>query len=163
MNLTPRLFYLALTLICATLLGFGYYLQFAQGLEPCPLCIFQRIAYIAVSVIAIAGLIHGPRKTGIYIYNSLISISALIGGGIAGWQVYLQHLPPDQVPECGPGLDYMLDMLPIMDVIKTAFTGSGECAEVSWTFLTFSIPEWSLLCFSLIVLASITYAIKSRR
>ena len=153
----PRPFYLLIFLGCTGLLSFGYYLQFYEGLEPCPLCIFQRIAYILIALTALTGLLHGAQGIGLRIYSGLITMIALIGDGIAGWQVRLQHLPPEQVPECGPGLDYMLDMFPLMDTIKMAFSGSGECAEVDWTFLTFSIAEWSLVCFTLLVILSVIH------
>jgi disulfide bond formation protein DsbB len=158
----PRLFYLTLVLLCSSLLGFGYYLQFFQGIEPCPLCIFQRIAYISIIIIAGTGLIHGPGDFMLRIYSGLVGLAALTGTGIAGWHVRLQHLPADQIPECGPGLDYMLDVFPLTETIRMAFSGSGECAEVAWTFLGFSIPEWSLLFFTLITIFSVMHMIKKR-
>jgi len=156
----PRLFYLLLTLLCGGLLGFGYFLQFFRGIEPCPLCIFQRVAYIFVILIGIIGFIHGPRNIMLRIYSGLILLTALIGGSIAAWQVRLQHLPPDKLPECGPGLDYMLDVFPLTETIKLAFTGSGECAEVAWTFLTVSIPEWSLMFFTGIAIVAAIHLVK---
>jgi disulfide bond formation protein DsbB len=87
---------------------------------------------------------------------------ALIGGGIAAWQVRMIYLPQDQIPDCGPGLDYMLEIFPLTDVIKKAFTASGECAEVNWTFLGLSIPEWSLICFSCIAVVSIVHLARKR-
>jgi len=151
----PRSFYAALALLCAGLLGFGYYLQFAEGQEPCPLCIFQRLCFMAVGAIAVAGAIHGPRGFGRWLYGAGLILSALAGAGIAGRQVWLQHLPPDQVPECGPGLDYMLDVFPLADAVRMAFSGSGECAEVGWTFLSLSIAEWSLFWFAFVAVATL--------
>ena len=150
---STRLFYLALFLTGTMLLGYGYYLEFVDGLEPCPLCIFQRIAYFAVIVIAFIGLVHGPKEIGLKLYDSLIALSAITGGAIAARQVWLQHLPPDKVPECGPGLDFMLEVFPLTEALKMVLSGSGECAEVVWTFLTLSIAEWSLLCFSVFTIA----------
>ncbi|MCZ6503469.1 MAG: disulfide bond formation protein B [Gammaproteobacteria bacterium] len=143
----PRLFYLILALGCASLLGYGYYLQFVDGLEPCPLCIFQRIAYIGIIIISFIGLIHGPGLTGIRLYSGLLSITSLTGAGIAARQVWLQHLPPGKVPECGPDLEYMMEVFSFAQTLQKVFTGSGECAVVDWTFLGLSIAEWSLLCF----------------
>ncbi|HLB30241.1 MAG TPA: disulfide bond formation protein B [Gammaproteobacteria bacterium] len=158
----PRNFYLAVALLCGGLLSFGYYLQFHKGIEPCPLCIFQRIAFISIIIIALAGLLHGPVNFMLRVYSGLIGVAALIGGGIAAWQVRLIHLPPDEIPACSPGLDYMLEVFPLTETIRMAFTGSGECAEVTWTFLSFSIPEWSLLWFTLLTIAALTHGMHKR-
>ena len=151
--LQSRLLFLVLFLACASLLGFGYYLQFIEGLEPCPLCIFQRVAYMVITALALVAAVHGPGMAWRRVYAALVFVAALAGGGIAARQVWLQHLPADRVPECGPGLDYMLDVLPLAEVVKSVFRGSGECAEVDWTFLSFSIAEWSLACFLVIAVA----------
>ncbi|MCP5145400.1 MAG: disulfide bond formation protein B [Gammaproteobacteria bacterium] len=152
MKITPRLLFLAIALGCAALLGFGYYLQFVQHQEPCPMCIFQRLAYFAVALIALVATVHGPAVMGTRIYGGLALIPAVIGGGIAARQTWLQHLPPDQVPECGPGLDFMLEAYPLGEVIAKALKGTGECAEVGWRFLGLSIAEWSVICFAAITI-----------
>jgi disulfide bond formation protein DsbB len=152
-----RLFYLVVFLISASLLGYGYYLQFVEGLEPCPLCIFQRVAFIAIIVFAFIGTVVGPQKVWKYVFSSLILVSALVGATIAGRQVWLQHLPADQVPECGPGLDFMMEVFPLGETLKMVFTGSGECAKVDWTFLGFSIAELSLAWFLAFALASVLH------
>lgn len=144
-----------LALICAALLGYGYYLQYVVGLEPCPLCIMQRLAFFAVFAVCLIAAIHGPARLGIRIYAALSLLTAGIGGAIAGRQIWLQHLPPDQVPECGPGLDYMLEVFPLFEALRMILTGSGECAEVDWTFLGLSIAQWSLGWFVILGLASL--------
>lgn len=161
MNIT-RPFYLAIFVVCLSLLGFGLYLEHFQGIEPCPLCAFQRMCYIAVTLIALVGAIHNPSCWSRHIYGGLTFIASLIGIGIAGRQVWLQHLPADQVPSCGPGLDYMMEVFPFMEAMKMIISGSGECAEVHWTFLSFSIAEWSLLCFSSILIATIVVTFKTK-
>ena len=157
-----RLFYPAVFLGCSGLLGFGLYLEHVQGLEPCPLCIFQRIAYILVALVALAATIHDPRSWGRYVYSGLMLITAGTGLGIAGRQTWLQHLPPDKVPACGPGLEYMLEVFPLADALKMVLSGSGECAEVQWTFSGFSIAEWSVVCFSIVILTTLlaTFIVK---
>lgn len=161
---TTRLFYLALFIACLSFLGFGIFLEHAKGLEPCPLCSFQRLAYIAIAAVAFIAAIHNPQGFMRPVYNVLLIIAALIGAGIAGRQTWLQHLPPELVPECGPGLEYMLEVFPFAEALKMILSGSGECAEVQWRFIGLSIPEWSLICFSLIVLTTllITIFVKQR-
>ena len=153
--LTSRLFFIALFIACLSLLSFGLYLEHVRGLEPCPLCAFQRLAYVAITVVALIAAIHNP--TGIFriVYNMLLIIFALIGAAIAGRQTWLQHLPAELVPECDPGMEYMLEVFPLGQALKMVFSGSGECAEVHWQFIGLSIAEWSLICFSSIALATI--------
>ncbi len=151
--ISQRKIFLLLFLSCAGLLAFGFYLQHIKGLEPCPLCVFQRFAYIAIAVFSLIAVIHGPQRIFSIIYFSLIDLAALLGAGIAGRQVWLQHLPADKVPECGPSLDYMLEVFPFSETISMVLGGSGECAEVQWTFLSLSIGEWSLLMFIIIMIA----------
>lgn len=134
-------------LFCASVLGYAYFLQFQEGLEPCPLCIFQRVAFISMGILFLFAAIHNANGIASRFYAILISIAGLAGIGVAGRHVWLQYLPPDQVPECGPGLEYMLDVFPLTEALRMAFTGSGECADVNWTFLTLSMPTWALLSF----------------
>lgn len=152
-----------LALICAVLLGYGYYLQYVTGLEPCPLCILQRLAFFALLVITLVAAIHGPAVTGARIYAGLGVIAAIIGGAIAGRQIWLQHLPPDQLPDCGPGLEYMLEVFPLFEALRMILTGSGECAEVDWTFLGLSIAGWSLIWFVLLGLACLYLLVRAGR
>ena len=157
----PRPVYLALTLLCAGLLAYGYHLQFVQGLSPCPLCILQRIAYLAVLLVCLLAFLHGPRTTGARVYSALAACCAAVGAAIAARQVWLQHLPEEQVPECGPGLNYMLQTHPLPDALQIILAASGECAEVDWLFLNMSIAEWSLTWFILILTATITHAART--
>ena len=150
---TTRNLFGLIALACIGLLLFGYYLEHFEGLEPCPLCILQRLTYMAITLVAFAAFMLNPKKLGSIIYFSLIDLLALVGLGIAGRQVWLQHLPEDKVPECGPGLDYMMEVFPFMEAMEMIFTGSGECAEVKWRFLSFSIAEWSVVMFIAILLA----------
>ena len=157
-----RKFFIAIFTICIGLLIFGLYLEHVQGLEACPLCIFQRIAYTAIIFIALIGAIHNPRNLLQNIYKLLMVISAITGAAIAGRQIWLQHLPPELVPECGPGLDYMFNVFPFGEALKMIFTGSGECAEVKWRFIGLSIAEWSLIMFIGIFIATILSIYTSR-
>lgn len=135
-------------LACAGLLAYAFYVQLLDGLEPCPLCIFQRVAFAALGLVFLVGGWLAPQGPGgRRAYGVLSVLAAGVGIAIAGRHVWLQSLPPDQVPTCGPGLDYMLDAMPISSVIRKVLTGSGECANVDWTFLGLSMPAWTLACF----------------
>lgn len=136
---------------CAGLIGFALFSQFQWGLEPCPLCIFQRVAFAALGVVFLLGALHAPRgRAGRITWGVLALVAALAGIAVAGNHVRLQMLPADQVPACGPGLDYMMEMLPVTGVIQKVMTGSGECADVDWSFLGLSMPAWSLAWFLLL-------------
>ncbi|MEE8264679.1 MAG: disulfide bond formation protein B [Gammaproteobacteria bacterium] len=157
-----RLIYLMIFLGCTALLGFGMYLENVKDLEPCPLCIVQRIAFVITALLSLLAAIHGPRRIGVRIYSTFITLVSLGGAAVAARQVYLQHLPPEEVPECGPGLEYMLNTYPLAETLKIMLTGTGDCAEVVWTFLGLSIPSWALICFSLIVVVSVTQVFTAR-
>ena len=162
-KLTPRLGYIAGFLICGLLFAFALYLQYYEFQNPCPLCILQRIAFIAMMAVFLVGAIHGPQRTGACVYSALLVIIAITGAGIATRHVWLQHLPKDRVPECGPGLEYMLNKFPLTQALEKVFRGSGECAEVGWTFLTLSIAEWSLLWFVLLGALAVIVAVAVRK
>jgi disulfide bond formation protein DsbB len=139
--------YLAGFLFASSLMGFGLYLQYVKHQDPCPLCMVQRVIFIAILVLFLLASTHGPKRTGERIYAALISLLSLTGVAVAARHIWIQHLPADQVPACGPGLDYMLETMPMANVLKELMHGSGECAARGWTFLTLGIPEWSLLCY----------------
>ncbi|ENO90623.1 disulfide bond formation protein B [Thauera linaloolentis] len=146
-RLPARLLYLALFATAMGLLGFGLYLQHAKGLEPCPMCVMQRYAFLAVALIALVGGLHGPARTGSRIYAALIGLGALAGAGIAARQTWMQIDPP-AIPECGPGLEFMLESFPLGEALPMIFRGAGDCAAVDWTFLGLSIANWSLMSFA---------------
>jgi len=161
LQLTPRLGYLAGFVVCGGLLAYALYLQYYEYQNPCPLCILQRVAYIALMVVFLIGALHGPRRAGAWAYSTLLVIIGIAGAGIAFRQVWLQHLPKDRVPECGPGLTYMLNKFPLIDTLEKVFRGSGECAEVTWTMLWLSIAEWSLIWFLILAAYAIYVAAKA--
>lgn len=144
---SPRLTNLGLFLAAVVAMAFALYLEHGVGLTPCPLCIFQRLAMIAVGLIALAAWAHGPGRTGLRLYAALTALAALAGVAVAGRHVWIQHLPPDQVPACGPDLSYMWEVFPLRDVVDMVLTGSGECAKIDWVFLNISLPGWTLAAF----------------
>ena len=150
--------------VCAALLTYAVFAQYGQMFEPCPLCIFQRVAMAATGLVGLVAGLHAPRAAwGRRFYGVLAFLLAGTGAAIAARHVWLQHLPPDKVPECGPGLNYMIEVLPSWaDVVRKVLHGSGECAKVDWTFLGFSMPEWTLLCFVLLAAGALTAGFKRR-
>ncbi len=134
-------------LLCAGLLGFAYYLQFFRDLEPCPLCVLQRVAFLTLGVLFLAAAIHNPGRAGSRVYGALIMLAGLAGIVTAVRHLWLQNLPPDHVPDCGPGLEYMLEVFPLTETLRMVFTGAGECAEVVWSLLGISVPGWALVWF----------------
>lgn len=134
------------------------YLQYFDGLDPCPLCIFQRVGYIAAGAFFLVGALHNPKKIGRLLYASLAALSAIGGGAIAGRHIWLQNLPPEDVPGCGPGLDYILDVFPLQEALAMVFSGSGECAEIDWSMLGFSLPEVALGGFIVVTITAIAWA-----
>jgi disulfide bond formation protein DsbB len=135
-------------LACASLLGYGYYLQYFQDQDPCPLCLVQRVFYLGLAVAFTLGALHGPKGGWLIGYGVVAALLAGAGFGTAARQVYLQHLPPEKVPACGPDLYFMLENFPLTHMLGKLFTGSGQCAEVHWRFLGLSIAEWSLAWFA---------------
>lgn len=132
-------------LVCIALLAYALYSQYQLGLEPCPLCIFQRVAIAALAVVFLAAALHHPSGSGRYVYAGLIGIAALTAVGVAARHVYIQSLPPGTVPACGAPLDAMLQMFSVGEVIRKVLTGGGECANIDWRFLGLAMPAWVLI------------------
>jgi disulfide bond formation protein DsbB len=148
--------------IIAVFIGYALYAQHVLALEPCPLCILQRVAFIALFVVCAIAALHAPRGgLGRKVYGALALLAAGSGAAIAGRHVWLQHLPADQVPSCGPGLDYMLEAFPLSKALSMVFTGSGECAKVDGTFAGLSMPEWTLVWFAVFMLGALYYGFRN--
>ena len=127
-------------LACVGLLAYAYFAQFVMHLEPCPLCIFQRICVFALGVAFLIAALHDPASVGRRVYASLIALAALATIGVALRHLYIQSLPPGSVPACGASLDFMLKIFSLSEVLVKVLTGSGECAQVTWRFLGLSMP-----------------------
>jgi disulfide bond formation protein DsbB len=146
--LKPRIWFFLVALGCSGLLGFALYLQHSLFLDPCPLCVFQRIGFMWIGAVALLAFIHNPSGAGRWIYGVLLALGGVLGAAVAGRHLWLQNLPPDQVPDCGMGLNYMLDTMPFTEVLTLVFQGSGECAEVAWRFLGVTMPGWTLVWYT---------------
>ncbi len=132
------------------LIAYALFAQYVLDLDACPLCILQRVAFVAAGLVFLVAAVHNPVGNSARVYAGLGVVMAGTGAGIAGWHVYIQNLPADQVPSCGPGLDYLLDAFGPFEALEKVFTGSGECAEVNWSFLWLSMPAWGLVWFILL-------------
>ena len=143
--LNSRSLNIAGLLACLGLLAFALYSQFGLGLEPCPLCIFQRIGVAFTGVCFLLAAVHNPRGRGRYAYALLIGLGALATAGVAVRHIYVQHLPPGSLPSCGAPLAILLKFTPVFALIKKVLTGSGECSEVTWRFLGLAMPTWVLI------------------
>jgi len=147
LKIKARIWFLLGALACVSLLSMGAYFQLGLGLEPCPLCISQRLAILLTGIIFLIAGLHNPGPVGIKRYGLLGTLSALFGASISTRHVWLQHLPPEQVPECSPGISFMLQNFPLFDTVKLMLNGTGDCAKIDWTLLGFSMPAWTLVAF----------------
>jgi disulfide bond formation protein DsbB len=150
-------------MMCVVMIGTAlFFFQRFLGLEPCPLCILQRVVVMSLGMVLLVAAIHGPNGWGNRIYGGLITLIAGSGAAIAGRHVWLQSLPADQVPECGPTLDYILETFPLSKALQLVLHGSGECAKVEWQFLGLSIPGWTLIAFSGFILFGLMLLLRRR-
>ncbi|MEO0364262.1 MAG: disulfide bond formation protein B [Pseudomonadota bacterium] len=149
--MTRRLANFATFAACAAMMAFALYSEHVLGLYPCPLCIFQRLAVIVMGLVALVAAVHNPAGVGRMVYTVLGVVVGGLGIAVAGRHVWLQNLPPDQVPACGgASLDYLLETLPLFDALNQVLNASGECAEVSWRFLGLTMPTWVLVALSVL-------------
>ena len=158
---SPRQVFAGLVMLAVVSMLFArLYLQAYLGLDACPLCMTQRVFVVLWGAFAFAGAVHNPRGWGRRVYAALCGLAAWAGAAVAARHVWLQHLPADQVPACGPSLDYMLENLPWKDTLSIILAGDGNCAVVDWTFLGFSIPEQTLAIFGVVILVSLWQAVR---
>jgi len=160
--ITSRLLFAGTFFTTVLMMCFGYWLQYAEGLEPCPLCMTQRIFITAAGLTALAAALHGPGRSGIRVYGTLLALFCLAGGAVSSRHLWLQSLPPDQAPACGPGLEYILDAFPLKDALKLLLHGDGNCAQVDWAFLGVSIPGWTLLAFLILAAVALGNVVRPR-
>lgn len=126
-------------------MAYALYAEHKLMLMPCPLCVFQRMAVIGIGIAFLVAALHDPRGWGRRVYSLLILVATAMGIAVAGRHVWLQNLPADQVPSCGPGFDYIIDSFPLSEALRVIFTGSGECADIDWQLFGLSMPAWVLI------------------
>lgn len=148
--ISGRMFNAAMVLFCAGLIGAALYFQYVDNMNPCPLCIFQRVVVIAIGILFLLKLLHNPKPGSKWQwgYGSLLLLVSIVGVVIAGRHVWLQSLPEHLVPACGPALDFLMEALPFLEVIEVVMQGSGECAkDDGWRLLWLTMPQWTLVIF----------------
>lgn len=133
--------------LCASFIAYALYTQYYGGLNPCNLCIFQRLAFIALGIVFLLAALHNPDGVGRYVYATLGLITGGVGAAIAGRHVWIQHNPPEGLVSCGGDLSYLMDAYPFTKVISLVLQGSGDCTTIDWQFLGFSMPEVTLFWF----------------
>lgn len=151
----PRSLFLIAFLGCLALMGGALYLEHVVGLNPCPMCIVQRIFVVLFALACLIAAIHGPARRGRQVYALLALLFAIGGAGTAARQVWLQSVPADQLAACLPSLEFMMEALPLQEIVRLVFHGTADCAEVTWTLFGMSVPEWSLLAFAGMILFSL--------
>ena len=156
----PRRIYGMTALVAALLLAFGLYLQHVVGLEPCPMCIVQRYAFVLVALLAAVAATLRSRRAWVLIGLAIVLLASF-GAFVAARQSYLQWYPP-AVFTCGRDLYGMIENFPLQRVIPMVFKGSGDCSAVDWTFLGGSIANWSFLCFCDVALTAALLAWRHR-
>src|SRR5579862_179994 len=157
MKITPRIVFAAIFVACAGLIAFALYLQEQLGLEPCPMCILQRYAFITLGIVALVAAIHGPKGLMLKVYGGLVALIAIAGGGVAIRHSWVQHFPP-KTESCGADLDFLVSSFPLSKALPKIFQGTGSCSAVDWTMLGLSIPEWALVWFAAFAAATLWVA-----
>jgi disulfide bond formation protein DsbB len=150
-----KIWFLLGFLACISLLAMGAYFQLVEGLEPCPLCISQRLAILLTGLVFLTAGLHNPGHIGVTRYAVVGTVTALLGASISSRHIWLQHLPPEKVPECGPELAYMFQYFPLFDTLKLMLSGTGDCAKIDWTLLGLSMPVWTLFAFLSLAILSL--------
>jgi disulfide bond formation protein DsbB len=160
--LPSRLFFAAVFAVCAGLVAFALYLQHARGLEPCPLCVLQRVIFLAIAGVALVGALFGMRRAAQIGAGLAVTLLALAGVGVAARQSWLQHFPPP-IQECGADFYFLVDTTPLGQLLPALFSGTGDCAMRGWVFLHLSLAEWALVCFAAIAVLALWRSVSVAR
>lgn len=160
--LSARRFHGLVAFVAFALLAVAFYMEYQMALEPCPLCMLQRIVFFCVGVVSLASFLtssQGARK----VCSWLVVVLSLIGAALAIRHLYLQSLPMDELPACLPGLSYMFEVFPWQEIMEAMVMGTGECGDVVWTFLGISIPGWTLVAFVGMAIVNLVIALRANK
>jgi len=154
-RLSPRQVFAAVAAACFGLIGFGLVLQHQVGLEPCPMCVLQRYAFLSIGVVALIATIHAPVGLGVRVYAVLVGALAIAGGSVSVRQSLLQRFPkPELAANCGADLDFLLGNFSLAQALPRIFSGTGDCAKVEWSLLGLSIAEWAFVWFAILLVTT---------
>ena len=159
---SPRKLALAGFLVCAGLIGIALYLQYVDHQDPCPLCMIQRIFFIALGAVFLIAAAFDPKDGIKKIFGAIAALLAIGGASFAARHVWLQHNPPE-FESCTADLFTQFERIPFGAVIQRAIAATGDCAKVDWTLLHLSIAEWSLIWFVVLTVWSLVYLAKKPR
>lgn len=140
-------------------MAFALYLEHFRHLAPCALCVLQRVTMILAGLVFLVAALHGARAIGRIVYAMLAGVASLMGAGIAARHVWLQSLPPEQVPACGPPLEHLMKIMPWNDALAFVLKGEGNCAVIDAQWLGISLPSWTLVGFALLALWAVYCAL----
>ena len=160
--LTARRFHGLVAVVAFALLAVAFYMEYQMGLEPCPLCMLQRIAFFCIGVVALISAVHRAASATKF-YAIGVVIFSLLGAALSLRHLYLQNLPTEELPACLPGLGYMLEVFPWQEIMQAMIMGTGECGDVLWTFLGLSIPGWTLVAFASLALTNLLIVVSQRQ
>jgi len=160
--LTARRFHGLVAVASFALLAVAFYMEYQMGLEPCPLCMLQRIVFFCIGVVSLLSALTGSLGVRRFI-AWIVVILSLSGAALAVRHLYLQNIPADQLPACLPGLSYMFEVFPWQEIMQAMVMGTGECGDVVWTFLGLSIPGWTLVAFVSMAIINVIIALRSKK
>ena len=160
--LPPTRFHALIAFTAFALLAVAFYMEYEMELEPCPLCMFQRIMFFFVGLIALISFLHRSAKATKY-YALAITTFSILGAALSIRHLYLQNLPEELLPACLPGLSYMVEVFPWQEILSAMIMGTGDCGDVVWTFLGLSIPGWTLVAFACIAISNFVIFCMNRK
>jgi disulfide bond formation protein DsbB len=143
LHLTSRRLFAAAAILVTAAVSAALYLQHVVGVKPCPLCILQRMSFIAAAVLALIALIAG-RGMARSLVGGLASLVAATGLGVAAWHTWLLAHPPESLG-CGRPFEWFNEDFPLVTWLPRLFRGEGDCLAVDWTFLGLAVPHLSLI------------------